>query len=1200
MLRGKNYLIISTLGILLILGAIFGNYLGKSSLKEMAKNTSEKLEQKQAISLQVLDLLLKDNSPDNWQQLNKYYESDGIGAYLFKADSVIFWNNSRLPLTKNAVFPAQKGLAKLDHGYYIYFKGQKNEKTALALCLIKPLYDLQNNYLKNDFLEWTGISKEVKLDTSNTNENVVTLRGQKLFSLKGSEEVYCDPAFDNACLGIFIAGFFLLLLSLLLYVKIRGNEKVTFSFIALLMILRTVMIGTKWPGFLYRSDLYDLRLFGNAESFFNGYLGDILFNSITLLFIALFVQLGAETSFKNKFRILYLSLLFVLFFLVVNQFNQTAVSLVANSTLSFDFLSIFTIKFQAFIGLTALALYSLALFLFVQTAIVFFDGRLNDLKNFLLFLLSMLVICTIEQLVSHPYNYLESFWPLGYGLVIYILVRNDMASISVTLGLQIVLMAVITSGFFNLYIERNQRKDLDILSLRLSERQDGILENEFADIPNSIRKDQNLMNLISFFSDVPTAGKEIDVSLKQKYFSGYFDRYTIEFSLFDKDCHPLLSVKQPVQLNQGYFEDQIKYNSDSTFIEGLFFVRNYKKNAQYIGKINIKDKNLYVLMEPKQFEELGSFPDLLLDQSQQKPEKLKNFSHAVYRTTQITSRYGDFNYPFFFQDSLTLAQTNPDFVHHYFVPDADTHVIISEKAKKWNYFFTFNSYLLLFFSLVTYGCYLAYSGIFLSNFRSPTLTRRIQTIIIVLLLLAMSAVGITSGKLVTRQFERDNKKLLEEKTQIIVNELTSQFDSQELFEWSQKELINLKLKEYARLFNTPISLFTREGYLFNTSEPKLYDLGLSASLVNPKAFQKLKNNQSSSESVNEKAGTLKYLSLYTPLFSQNKTLMGFINLPYFARQSDLVNQLSGVISALINVYVILFVISILAGLVLSGFITQPLRLIKQQLGNVTFGKQNEKITWQSNDEVGKLVSEYNNMLVKLEHSASLLAQSERESAWREMAKQVAHEIKNPLTPMKLNLQYLQHLIKNNPDDFKNKFEQASAGIIEQIDSLATIANEFSHFAKLPVTELRSINLAEVIASSVQIFKNQENISIQNNITQEEILIKGDRDQCLRVFNNVLKNAQQAVEDVKHPLIEIKSGYRDDKVVIEVRDNGCGIDEDLKPRIFTPNFTTKSTGSGLGLAMVKNIMEGFEGNIWFESEKGKGTSFFLEFILAKET
>jgi two-component system nitrogen regulation sensor histidine kinase NtrY len=1198
MKRGKYHLILSGISIFLMLGAIIFDHSSVLSLNEISEKANKNIELKAALCKQALNLALIGRPGEYWGNLDTYYDEEKIGVYLWEGDSIVFWNNAQIPVGQNILeLPKQQGLARLTQGYYIYFKQVQNEKTAVALCLLKPQYELQNNYLKNDFKEWTGIPKGIKIDAGNLSKDRVMLGGEKLFSLKGGEKKYYSSDTDNAGFIIFFAGFLMLLISILLIIKETVQATKITAWVSLVLLLRILMIGLKWPAFFYRTELYDLQLFGNAQSSVNGYLGDILMNAVTLLFFASVVHFQPVFLVKRVRRFAYSFSVIILIFLAFNQFNQTAISLITNSTLSFDFLSIFSIKFQAFIGLAALSMYSLTLFILVNRSISFFNNK--SWPEALKFLLLFLCICIVQQVFSHRPGFLENYWLVGYALIMFALIKLYGFRIPLALGVQILVMSVVTSKIFNTYITKNQQQDLGILSIKLSEKQDAILESEFAGISGKITKDENLNNLLELLADIPTAQKETELLLKQKYFGGYFDRYTIDFSLFDKDCHPLLEVRQGVFFNQGFFEDQIRGYSDSTVVAGLFFVKNYRKNAQYIGKINLKDKNLFVLMEPKQFEELGSFPDLLLDQSQQKPEKLKTFSHAVYRSQQITNRYGDFNYPFFLQDSSTLAKSDANFIHQYYHPDENTSVIISQNAKKWNYFFTFNSYMLLFFSLMTYICYLVYSAVFTSHFTSPTLTRRIQTIIIVLLLLAMSAVGITSGNLVSDQFENDNKKELEEKTQIIINELTGQFKTQQLFDASQKELINLKLKEYARLFNTPISLFYKNGELFNTSESKLYDLGLAASLVNPKAFWKLSLNQSSSESVTDKAGTLKYLSLYTPLFDSKKELAGFINLPYFAKQGDLVNELSGIISALINVYVILFVISILAGLILSGLITQPLRLIKQQLSNVTLGRQNEKIAWQSNDEIGKLVSEYNQMLVKLENSANLLAQSERESAWREMAKQVAHEIKNPLTPMKLNLQYLQHLMKNDPEEFKEKFEKSSAGIIEQIDSLANIANEFSNFAKLPGTQLHAINLAEIISSSVLIFENQKNINIENRISEPEIFVKGDKDQCLRVFNNILKNASQALDEVKDPQIIIQSERNAETIIISIGDNGCGIEDELKPKIFTPNFTTKTTGSGLGLAMVKNSMLGFGGNIWFNSEKKKGTTFYLEFILTKD-
>jgi nitrogen fixation/metabolism regulation signal transduction histidine kinase len=864
--------------------------------------------------------------------------------------------------------------------------------------------------------------------------------------------------------------------------------------------------------------------------------------------------------------------------------------LVSNSTLNFDFLSIFNIKPPIIVAFLAISCYYLSLFVLVNKLTEFFAGKF--IWNLTGYFFLLIGICLV---IKNCFNYnqqFENYWLLVFSLPVFLFSRINTAKNALIIGFQILILSIITSVFLNFYINQNQKLDLKLLSFSLSERKDAILESEFNSVSDKLFNDEKLKVLLDF---LPNSEKEIVQLLKQKYFGGYFNRYTIEFSMFDKNCKPLFSVKDPILLNEGFFEDQIKLFETDSISNNLFFVGSYKKSSRYIAKLPMSETNLYLRLEPKQFEELGSFPDLLLDQSQQKPDKLKKFSHAVYRSGQLSSRYGEFNYPYFMADSLAISKSDVSYTHYFFHPDDQTEIIISQNSKNLGYYFTYNSYLFLFFSVICYCIYFIYSLFFIKNFTSASFTRRIQFIIIILILLAISAVGYTSTKLVSNQFEADNIQQLKEKTQTIISEFTTQFNSIEIFDPSQQELVNLKIKEYAHLFKTDISLFSKTGSLFTTSEPRLYELGLAATRINPKAFKDLMDNKTSSTTINEKAGDLNYLSFYTPLFDNKKEIIGFINLPYYAKQTDLTNELSNIISAFINVYVILFVISVLSGLILAGYITRPLQLIKKQIANITLGKQNEKIKWESNDEIGKLVGEYNQMLIKLEDSANLLAQNERESAWREMAKQVAHEIKNPLTPMKLNLQYLQHLIKNNSDDFKEKFENASNGIIEQIDSLANIANEFSNFAKFPKTNLQLINLAEIINISVSTFQNQKNVLIINDLKSSQIFVMGDKDQALRVFNNILKNAVQAVDDISEPKIEIGMIESDITIIISIKDNGTGINPELQKKLFTPNFTTKNTGSGLGLAMVKNIMQGFNGKIWFESEINQGTCFYLEFL-----
>jgi signal transduction histidine kinase len=502
--------------------------------------------------------------------------------------------------------------------------------------------------------------------------------------------------------------------------------------------------------------------------------------------------------------------------------------------------------------------------------------------------------------------------------------------------------------------------------------------------------------------------------------------------------------------------------------------------------------------------------------------------------------------------------------------------------------------------LIAYLSYVSYSLFFAEQSATSSLTRRIQSTVIFLLLVSITAVGITSSKLVSDQFDKENEKQLQEKSNSILSELSGVLQNSDTITDVSKELIDLTIKKYAQIFKSEVSVFDNTGQLYISSQPRLYELGLAAPLLNSKAFANLKNDLVSSYTSKDKAGNLNYLSLYAPIYNANKKLLGYLNLPYFGKQSKLISELSGIISTLINVYVILFIISIISGLVLSGYITLPLRILKQQMAKVSLGKKNEALVWDSNDEVGKLVTEYNSMIDKLDTSAGLLAKSEREIAWREMAKQVAHEIKNPLTPMKLNLQYLQHVIKNDPKDFEEKFSKASTNIIEQIDTLANIATEFSNFAKLPSGELEKINLAEVINSTVDLFEKEKKVKISLDLHSKEISVTANREQMLRVFNNLLTNAIQATSEVKEAHIEIGSSEMENSkgYVITIADNGCGIPEKLKQNIFTPNFTTKSTGSGLGLAMIKNIFDTIGAHIWFDSEENKGTVFYLEFKKAE--
>jgi two-component system, NtrC family, nitrogen regulation sensor histidine kinase NtrY len=263
---------------------------------------------------------------------------------------------------------------------------------------------------------------------------------------------------------------------------------------------------------------------------------------------------------------------------------------------------------------------------------------------------------------------------------------------------------------------------------------------------------------------------------------------------------------------------------------------------------------------------------------------------------------------------------------------------------------------------------------------------------------------------------------------------------------------------------------------------------------------------------------------------------------------------------------------------------------------VKLGRKSDQIDWKNKDEIGSLVSEYNRMILELASSAELLAQSERESAWREMAKQVAHEIKNPLTPLRLSIQLLERAYRDKAPDIDQKVERLSKTMLEQIDTLSSIASAFSDFAKMPKPANEGMDLKALAKTAIDLFhETSEDVDFTfEDHGLEKAWIWADKEQLLRVFNNLFRNAIQAIPEDRKGRIEVTLSKQNRNFIIAVKDNGTGIQEEMIDKIFVPNFTTKTAGMGLGLAMVKNIVESCNGQIWFETTKDRGTTFHVSF------
>ncbi len=336
----------------------------------------------------------------------------------------------------------------------------------------------------------------------------------------------------------------------------------------------------------------------------------------------------------------------------------------------------------------------------------------------------------------------------------------------------------------------------------------------------------------------------------------------------------------------------------------------------------------------------------------------------------------------------------------------------------------------------------------------------------------------------------------------------------------------------------------------------------------------------------------KYQSSYSYITDQKFKPLAILYLPYLQDDSLLNRDLNNFLMRMAEVYLFMLLIAIILSFFLSKYITKSLKIVSDKINQTRLDKRNQKIELSNaTEEIYALVSAYNSMIDELEESAVKLATSEREQAWREMAKQVAHEIKNPLTPMRLSVQSFQRNFDKNDPEIEAKVTEYSNTLINQIDTMSSIASAFSNFAKMPAQQSETLNVPKIVKLALDIF-NEKYIEFKSD--KEEILAKFDRTQLIRVVTNLVKNATQALKDVEDPQILVTVEEEQDMVCISVADNGSGISEENKEKVFEPKFTTKSSGMGLGLAMVKNIMETYNGSISFVSKQNKGTIFNVRF------
>ena len=406
--------------------------------------------------------------------------------------------------------------------------------------------------------------------------------------------------------------------------------------------------------------------------------------------------------------------------------------------------------------------------------------------------------------------------------------------------------------------------------------------------------------------------------------------------------------------------------------------------------------------------------------------------------------------------------------------------------------------------------------------------------------------------------------------------------------------IESSINRISEIHGVDVNIYTLNGDLKVSSLPLPYVKGIVSKKMEPAAFYHLAIQKEVQFFQKEHIGKLQFLSSYVPVIDSAGNEYAYLNVPYFTSQSKLRDEISNFLVTIINLNAFIFLIAGIVALFITNRITNTFALIGEKMKKINLGKTNEAIEWHRNDEIGDLVNEYNKMVGKLDESAETLAKTEREAAWAEMARQVAHEIKNPLTPMKLSMQFLQKSIENNAPNVKELSATVAKTLVEQIDHLNHIASEFSQFANITNGNLVKFDLNDSLRSLKQLYRSEPEMIFEWKLWPVPVCIVADKTHINRLFTNLIQNGIQAIPPGRKGLIQIREQVRSGEVVIEVTDNGTGIDVETQPKIFTPNFTTKSSGTGLGLAMCRRITEQANGKIGFVTSPDDGTTFIIRF------
>lgn len=1118
------------------------------------------------------------------QKKTDWIQSQNITFFVFDNQKLAYWSDN----TISPIYQLLKQDAKMffsGNAWYLMHYGKQDNREFFILTLIKKQYPFENEYIRNEFQKDFNVSStaEVYNEPCDNTFYVNDLDGNFLLSLSsGSSSGTCAWQHEWALLFCII-GFAFFLLFLVQFPREKYLAK-------LLTYCAVLLVGAA----LYKIPMLDYPpIDKDVAQLYSGFLG--------MMIIAFFVF---SVNVKIRSEILSYVIFALVSFLICGTATGFIKSLALHSNIKMELFNLLSSNILSYISYFLIAC---LLFLYFVFCFRFARSFEYEKKYSLAILLALCVLFPILlYFVINPsefYGFLVLFYLITtVSIVLFTYYKKDERSTFIMKILFLVLSVVYVETAVSMYLNKHKELLRKEIATALADEQDGVAEAYLASVYKSTRKDAVLKKLMR-----QQGQKDVEIKnyLQKTYFTGWLNRYELECTVCGTDTS--FTTTNKLDNCERYFKQMIMSSGKSISDTNYYFINNQDGNITYFDSIQYAMPNgstakLYIEMHSKQNSQEFGYPKILLDDEIQTID-IGNFSSAKYKNGNLIAKRGYARYPqkLDLQCDETFTTSYDEqlhIVHLIYKINNQFIVVVSNRTYQFKNYLMWFPYIFLYFlllMLVFLKCY-DKTSVTLNH----SLSAKIKQSLVGLLLGAFVIVAVSVILFIKSYNERQQKRFLEEKVVSVAKRFSQTYQDFPSLPLSEKAYIKNLLVELSSVYATDVNLFDVNGDLYASSRPEIFQFRLVNEKMPTRAYVQMIEKSRSTFSQEESIGDLQYLSSYIAVTNTQNQVLGYLNLPDFSNEEEFKQQMVGLIMGLLNILVILLLFAAIISVIIAKRVSEPLTILQNKMTSVVVGEENEKIDLQVPDELTGVIQNYNEMIDKLSVSAEKLAKAERESAWREMARQIAHEIKNPLTPMKLSLQLLNRSWDEKDERFESRLKSISKTMIEQIDTLADTATSFSDFAKLSKVNLEKIDINELIQSCVVIFSHDENVEVRAELPETPVFVLADKEKTIRLFNNLIKNAIQSIPKERQGLVRVtvSKSEKSDFAIIKVIDNGRGIPEEIQSRIFELHFTTKSTGSGFGLAICKSVAESSNGRIYFETEQDKGTTFCVELPLAQ--